>query len=704
MGITKVSIVDSSGPSKVDRDLVVVLYVKNMQGSDAMAYRYHVRLAEGQSKAQVEIPFTSAESYMSWDVGVFEEGRDIEDRRKRGINSNQLDFQLSYNNYQTGNQFSIAGLLASNADAKVESRNLKVVNEFLATKIPQVANPFPQPGTVLAPNSMIPIANASEDWRSYFPYPVWAASVDAVAEINEQQPHVASALRTYVSAGGMLLIYNVQSSKSMSTVNQLLSSTGGNAELASWKSIAKSAPAWWIIDTDPIGISADNKGVKDQVVSRPLTSAGAVNDTALLTDTLLETGLGGHRDNIIGVMEALGFEGIPLNQLAEGRQRIMTALGSDTLLQREYACGRVVVCSKPLHELLSDQIDSFVQMNDDEAICTLTSQSHDGNWFWQNLILQVGKPPVMAFCVIVALFGALLGPGLLIFTGHLKRRSLMIFLVPAVSLAATLAIFSYGLLYEGFETHVRIHSVTAFDGPARVAFGWSRQNYFSGMPPREGLQFHTDTYVRSVYSDDTLSYRTVSDPRTGLTGTVTVGEKQIWNSWLKPRQHQQLLVGHRVDPSSIPISTERTPAGKLMLKNLTAAKLPLVVLRGAKDDYYVETDLGPNESREPEAQDLASVAVIVGKVGVDFKPRIPLELDGGSDSLLNFANPRRYARSYQTQAKEIIREAFARYMTDDLKLEPHAFATLVPEFDAIEVPLNGIQSDNVNLVIGVEPW
>ena len=71
---------------------------------------------------------------------------------------------------------------------------------------------------------------------------------------------------------------------------------------------------------------------------------------------------------------------------------------------------------------------------------------------------------------------------------------------------------------------------------------------------------------------------------------------------------------------------------------------------------------------------------------------------------MNFGNPRRYARSYYVQASEIINDAFKRYMSDDLALEPHGFATLVPEFGAIEIPLKGIQSDNVNLVIGVDPW
>lgn len=603
---------------------------------------------------------------------------------------------------------SVAGLMATTVDPKDETRNLKAISNYLdAQKTAAQAAGGAVAGTVLNNNLIIPVDEASGDWRHYFPYPVWIASVDAVAEINEKQPHVAAALRTYISSGGKLLICKVNTTATMLSVNRLLSGPGGNAELASWKSINETAPAWWIIDPEQgLNTGSSTNQTNSPASSKPqaIERDGAIYDAALLADTILETGIGSHRDNIYGAMTALGFDDVSLWQLALGRSRLMNSLSTDKLLERNYGRGKVIICNRRLDELLENQISVIVSSNTNQSVGTLTSRNNDGSWFWQNLILEVGKPPVWAFCVIVALFGALLGPGLLIFTGRIQRRSLMIFLVPTLSFVATVAIVLYGVLHEGFDTHVRTHSVTTFDGPAQVAFAWSRQNYFSGSPPREGLQFGADTYVRPVGPDDAANYSGMPDPRRNLDGTASFGKKQTWNSWLKPRQHQQLLVGHKVDPSMIPISTERNGAGMLVVKNLTAIKLPLVVLRGDKDDYYVEVDLGPNTSREPEVQDLDSVRVVVSRIGADFKPKIPPELDGGSDSLLNFGNPRRYARTYYVQASEIINESFKRYLSDNLALQPHEFATLVPEFDALEIPLKGIQSDNVNLVIGVDPW
>ncbi len=709
LGIVNVNINDTAGPSKVDRKLTVVLYTHIYgQAADGLAYRYNVELAEGMTKTELEIPFPATEAQFCWDVGVFEEGRDIEDKRKNK-NSNQQDYHWSYNFNQTGNLLSVAGLMATTVDPKAEARNLKAVSNYIDAQVnaAQQAARGGGVGTVTNSNPLIPVDEASGDWRHYFPYPVWIASVDAIAEINDKQTHVAAALRTYVSAGGTLLISQVDTNATMVSVNRLLSGPGGNAELASWKSISKAAPAaWWILDSEndlkavTDGSSANSTASSTQKIE----GAGAIFDAALLTDTLLETGLGSHRHNINDVMAALGLDDVSLGQLEEGRSRLMNSLSTDKLLERSYGRGKIIICNRRLDELLASQVKMIVDAKADQSVCALTSRSHDGSWFWQNLILEVGKPPVWAFCVMVVLFGAILGPGLLTFTGRIKRRSLMIFLVPAVSLVATLAIVLYGVLHEGFDTYVRTHSVTYYDGPAQVAFGWSRQNYFSGLPPREGLNFSVETYVRPVAPDDQANYSGMPDPRRNIDGTITVGENQTWNGWLKPRQHQQLLVGHKVDPRTIPISTKRNDSGKLVIKNLTEMKIPLVVLRGDKDDYYLEADLGPNESREPEVKDLDSVRVAVSRIGADFKPKIPPELDGGSDSLLNFGSPRRYNRAYYVQASEIINEAFKRYLSDDLALEPHEFATLVPEFNALEVPIKGIQSDNVNLVIGVDPW
>ncbi len=642
MGNVTVVVSDITGPSKTDRNLIVVLYLKNWgRGSTSIAYRQPLKLAEGATTAQLEIPFTTSQSQLVWDVGVFEEGRDIEDTRNRKRNPNQQDYHWAYNLAQNGNYLPIAGLQASTVDSNQQSENSKIINTYVQTQLQRTGGGTQQmgvQGTVINPGILTSVTQASSDWRNYLPYPVSIASVDAIQEVNDSQPQVAEALRSYVSAGGLLSVYDAQSPESIDTVNRLLRIPS-----------PETAASWRIC-----------------------------NEASFLTFGI---GEGDAKTNVT-------FDG---------------NLTTQKVIVRQYARGTVLVANLSLGELLESQGAEFQTYNSARSLGTLTSTTNDGNWFWQNLILTVGKPPVLVFCIIVAIFGALLGPGLLYFTGRMQRRSLMIFLVPAVSSLATLAIVLYGALHEGFENYVRLHSVTVYDAPSQVAFGWSRQNYFSGLPPREGLQFPVDSYVRPVYSEDESNYGGDPNPRSGLSGTVNIDTSQTWNDWLKPRQHQQLLVGHRVEPDTIPIATEKNASGGLVLTNLTEFQLPFVAVRGKEDDYYITTDLGPKKSIELLPQDRDSMAVIVGRVGADFKPIVPPELAGGGDSLMNFGNSRRYARTYSTQA-DIIGEAFKIFLTDEIELPPYSFAALVPQSNAIAVPLEGIQADNVNLAIGVEPW
>ncbi len=651
MGFVNVSVTDPSGPSKNDRNLVAVVYVKLWgSNSQSIAYRKSLQLPEGATTAQVEIPFSAMQAQISWDVAIYEDGRDIEDTRNKKSNPNQQDYHWSYLGNQPGTTFQIAGLQATTTASNVLAEEITAISEFTTAKLAESNKAAgivgATPGVVLGTSGLTSVHKASDDWRHYFPFPGWVASADAIAEVQLTRPDAANALRTYLAAGGVVFVYDVKSQESLSKVEQFLNGTD-----------SVNANAW-----------------RESVIVRR-NELISVSSSAISTETQANT-----TPDLI-------------NKLLEGKRH----------LSREVGLGQIIVAQQSLPELLklAGFADLFIASS--KSRITLTSVAHDGSWYWQNLILEVGKPPVLAFCVMVTLFGGVLGPGLLYFTGRMQRRSLMIFLVPAVSLLATLAIVIYGVLHEGFATHVRVHSVTAYDASSQNAFSWSRQNYFSGLPPREGLQFPPDAFVRSVAPDDYQRYSGTPNPRNGVDGTVTFAEQQVWSNWLKPRQHQQLLVGHKVDPASLPIAIKQAAAGAIQVSNLTDSILPFVVLRGEADDYFIATDVAPEKTVELQPQDHDSVAIIVGRVGADFKPTMPPELVSGGDSLMNFGNSRRYTRTYAVQT-DIINETYKQYLSDAIELPPFGFATLVPELSAIAIPIKGVQADNVNLVIGVKPW
>ncbi len=167
----------------------------------------------------------------------------------------------------------------------------------------------------------------------------------------------------------------------------------------------------------------------------------------------------------------------------------------------------------------------------------------------------------------------ILGPGLLILTAWIGRRSLLILLVPLVSIGATLAIVAYQVLHEGFGTHVRISSVINIDERSGDGFVWSRQNFFSGWPPREGMSIPHNIYCRPVGNS---RFGRSGGPRTSSVYQYSVEhqpEVSIWRGVIQAREQKQLLIGHPAK-LSMPIQVKRIDDKRASLSNLTDETLP----------------------------------------------------------------------------------------------------------------------------------
>lgn len=621
-GFVKIS-VTAPKPSPADRDLVVVFYLENFRGSNNsnVAYRVPLRLEEGKSRVETEIPFITGDIQSVWDVGIFEDGRDIEDKRTQNSGSQWINRAQ-----QLG---AIGALIASDESEKYISEELKVLQYERLSVVPnQPTANLPITATVT------PVSQASEDWRFYLTRTVWFLSSTAVAELN-QRPRAAEALRTYVASGGTLVVTTATDEARMLEVDKLLAGQSSATDTQCW--------------TDDFTVEGGNVIVNS------------------------------------GYLKSPGI--IPQSRP----------------FFRRHCFGNVLVTVDPLKDMKTDYWQTTISSMLNH---TLLSSESDGDWFWRNLIRAVGKPPVWVFCGMVALFGAMLGPGLLVFTGRMQRRSLMIFLVPAISLLATGAIVSYGVLHEGFDTYVRVTSVQAFEPSVKQGFVWSRQNYFCGLPPREGIHFSPQTYAREVAAEHNESnYRWDGDPRRGITSTVNIlPEHQTWTGWVRPRQQQQLIVGHSVTSPKLPMEVTRTE-GKTIVKNLSSTELAVVLFRGERLDYYFAQDVAPGQSVEARPDSVDVVRAKVAKAMVDYRPQSPPELGEGG-SLLDFGSG---ARRYTTQnsfyeLEDILNAYFKRQLSDKLELPPFGFAVLTTESDQVEVPLKGRSEENLHLIMGRQAW
>ncbi len=643
-GLAHVSVV-ARRPSPVDRDLVVVLYVKAyaVASGEAFAYRHPVRLDEGETTVKIEIPHLRYDSHTVWDVGIFEDGEDIEEKPPNwGNTPNWLYFDTQ--------QLPILGLRSESEDEAALSAGMLAQTKLVdpqfdpnsRSSLTGVLQQFAHVQSVL---------EASEDWRSYYAYNYVALTPSAIEAIN-QQAAVAGAVRQAVLAGGSLLIHGVEDPEDWQAIDQLLALPNASGDLTQLES------------PDPAA--------------------------------------GWYRDPLVNRIAAASLSETQPKPLTTDRPQGLTEYQA---LYRSVGFGHLMVSSLPLGKIPVQKFSFGVASR--IAAMSPTGQATDGNWFWRNLIRAVGKPPVWMFCAMVTLFGAVLGPGLLWITGRIKRRSLMIFLVPAISLVATGAIIVYSILSEGFQTHVRVTSVQFVDGSNGDGFAWSRQNYFSGLPPREGLNFSLQTYARPVYPETNKnSWGMNSDPRRSLSGTITLtNEQQNWSGWLRPRQQQQLLVGHSLKRTQLPISIKRLSDNSVQVANQTNAPLPIILLRGAQDDYYLTRDLGAGQQVDITAEDATRVAPRISLTLVDYRPEAPPELGEGG-SLLNFGNN---SGSYTNntpgaEMEDVLNLAFKRWLSDKFQLPPFGLAVLASHSQAIEVPLQGNSNENLHLTVGAQAW
>ncbi len=745
-GTARVTIASTKGPSTADRDLTVVFSSKSYGGSfNHVAYRKNVRLAEGQTFVIVDIPQNQTARQFAWDVQVFENGRDIENRRRLG--PNEVDFEWVY---QAANNES-SGILVGTKDATAEVQaHVDKINEIYPAT---VANT-----TGVAPTSirLLSIQEASSDWRQYFPYSLWVVSLPTLVEIKSKHPEVATALKRYVGAGGALLIHGVASPSDQAEVESLFFVPSDGDVSKFWSTVkAPTAPWWNRQDPSAVAVVSSMAGSMAGSIAGPMPTyatptnsatgqlqyvygpdgslvqelnfgskasespkrtgdeplaqlrfASLVYDAYIAAETWAKLEWGGHVDNIQELEELLnpGLQEPALDWVS-GLQRVrndlVTAVETENIQARSYLSGTLLLTSKPVDDVPRQLLIQALQHNGIKSNLGITTEM-DGDWFWRNLISAVGKPPVWMFCAMVALFGALLGPGLLLFTGRIKRRSLMILLVPFLSILATLSIIAYSVLHEGFDTYTRVTSVQFIEPATGEGFAWSRQNYFSGLPPREGITFRYDTYVRPVNDDEGSTNYSEMNPR-GAPCVVNLDGDQTWRGWLKARQQQQLVVGHPIEQGTLPVSVERGEDSQIMVRNLTKAEIPLVALRGDEDDYYFAESLAAGATLTLESREQVAALSNVGRLMGQLRPDVPPELNARG-SLGGFGSRRgnfTIGGSYQL---DVIFNTYTRYLSERAQIPNFGIVAVLRESDNVEVPLQGRSDENLHVVIGVQPW
>lgn len=163
------------------------------------------------------------------------------------------------------------------------------------------------------------------------------------------------------------------------------------------------------------------------------------------------------------------------------------------LIQYAPGFGRcVVIKDRPLANL------------DTATIATLQTAADTLARFWQTLpiddtanasfrVADDVTVPVRGLVLIMLGFIIVIGPVNLVVLSRLKRRTWMLWTIPAISFLTSLFVFAYSLLSEGVTPTVRVESLTMLDQVNRRAATLGAIAFYCPLTPGDGLRFGYET-------------------------------------------------------------------------------------------------------------------------------------------------------------------------------------------------------------------
>ncbi|MEE2705447.1 MAG: hypothetical protein VX988_00240 [Planctomycetota bacterium] len=175
--------------------------------------------------------------------------------------------------------------------------------------------------------------------------------------------------------------------------------------------------------------------------------------------------------------------------------------------------------------------------------------------FWNFLIPGVGLAPVGAFRILITLFVIAIGPVNYYFLRRWRRNHLLVFTIPVCAGAVTFALFGYALISDGLGTRVRVRSFTEIDQRTGEAACISRQSYYSGLAPGDGLSFPNDAMVVPIVPPARDARRWMGGGVLNDLRAIDWDDRQnLTDGWLASRTPTQyLIVRSRSTPHALDV-------------------------------------------------------------------------------------------------------------------------------------------------------
>ncbi|HVT29831.1 MAG TPA: hypothetical protein VHE81_17565 [Lacipirellulaceae bacterium] len=241
--------------------------------------------------------------------------------------------------------------------------------------------------------------------------------------------------------------------------------------------------------------------------------------------------------------------------------------------------------------------------------------------FAKLLVPGVGLAPVTEFQVLITLFVLAIGPLNYWILKRYKRLQLLVLTVPLSAIVATVALFAYAIVSDGFATRVRVRSFTLLDQRTGEAACWSRLSYYSGMAPGRGLTMPADVVMYPILpewgNESWGNYREM----------VWSGEKeQLARGWLNSRTPTQYLaLRSRKTPCRIDVTAGN---GKMRVTNRLGTRIESLIAIDRSGKFFAGEQLA-NESRQTLKRISRDDAVKrVVELVRKYEPEVPPALAG----------------------------------------------------------------------------
>ncbi|MFO0871523.1 MAG: hypothetical protein U0935_21585 [Pirellulales bacterium] len=254
-------------------------------------------------------------------------------------------------------------------------------------------------------------------------------------------------------------------------------------------------------------------------------------------------------------------------------------------LSRELGFGLVVVIesSDPFPGKMSDW-DWLLNSVGENRIRPLArlgvSRMGDNPDFGNFLVQGVGKAPVWAFLILLTLFMVAIGPVNYFLLRHIRRLHLLYVTVPASAALVTLTLLTYAVISDGLHVRSRIRSATYIDQLAGTSASWSRQVYFAGLAPRDGLVYPPHVLVQPI---ERWGWQLDSRNR----GMDWSNGQRYSYGYLPSRTMAQMLV---IDPhptsASLRIRLAEDGSGACRIRNELGVALEALLVRDEQGRYY----------------------------------------------------------------------------------------------------------------------